>query len=85
MQTTADILNMPIKVVASEQACALGAGMFGAVAAGVYVSTGEAQEKMESGFTKTYTPNPEHAAEYNKLYKKYAEIGSLLEEHLRTL
>lgn len=85
MQATADILNMPIKVVASEQACALGAGMFGAVAAGVYASTSEAQERMESGFTKTYTPNPENAKKYDALYKKYHEIGKTLEEHLRKL
>lgn len=85
MQVTADILNMPIKVVASEQACALGAGMFGAVAAGIYASTAEAQEKMESGFTRTYTPNPENAAKYDEVYKKYVEIGKTLEEHLRKL
>lgn len=85
MQVTADVLNVPIKVVASEQACAVGAGMFGAVAAGLYTSTSEAQEKMESGFSKTYTPNPENAAKYQKLYEKYHEIGKTLEDHLRNL
>jgi L-ribulokinase len=86
MQTTADVLNMPIKVVASEQACAVGAGMFGAVAAGVYASTTEAQKKMGSGwYTTTYTPNAENAAKYDELYKKYAEVGKILEAHLRTL
>jgi L-ribulokinase len=85
MQTTADVLNMPIKVVASEQACALGAGMFGAVAAGVYTSTLEAQEKMGCGYTKTYSPNAENAAKYDKLYQKYAEVGKAVEEHLRKL
>jgi L-ribulokinase len=85
MQTTADVLNVPIKVVASEQACALGAGMFGAVAAGAYSSTVEAQEKMGSGYTKTYSPNAENAAKYNDLYQKYMEVGKALEEHLRKL
>jgi L-ribulokinase len=85
MQVTADVLNMPIKVVKSEQACALGAGMFGAVAANVYTSTLEAQDKMESGFSKTYTPNPENASKYEKLYQKYQEIGKTLEGHLRNL
>ena len=85
MQVTADVLNMPIEVVQSEQAVALGAGMFGAIAAGVYTSVAEAQEKMGSGFSKTYTPNPENAAKYAKLYEKYQQLGTLLEEHLRDM
>ena len=85
MQVTADVFNVPIKVVASEQACALGAGMFGAIAAGVYESTEEAYNKMGSGYSKTYTPNPENAAKYEKLYKKYQIIGKTLEEHLQDL
>ncbi len=36
MQTLADVLDMPIRVVRSEQTCALGAAMFAAVAAGIY-------------------------------------------------
>lgn len=85
MQVTADILNMPIEVVQSEQAVALGAGMFGAIAAGVYTSVAEAQEKMGSGFSHKYTPNSENAAKYQKLYEKYHVIGKTLEEHLRSL
>ncbi|MBD3305641.1 ribulokinase [candidate division KSB3 bacterium] len=85
MQVTADVLNMPIKVVASEQAVALGAAMFGAIAAGIYASTLEAQEKMGSGFSKTYMPDAANAAKYDALYAKYQEIGKLLEDHLRHL
>jgi L-ribulokinase len=85
MQVTADVLNMPIKVVKSEQACALGAGMFGAIAGGVYKTTLEAQEKMGCGFSKTYKPNPKNAAQYDKLYQKYQQIGKSLEDHLRKL
>lgn len=85
MQVTADVLNIPIKVVTSEQAVALGSGMFAAVAAGEYDSVGEAQEKMVSGFSQTYTPDPEKAAKYDTLYQKYQEIGNMLEEQLRQL
>lgn len=85
MQVTADVLNIPIKVVTSEQAVALGAGMFAAVAAGVYADVHEAQQKMVSGFSQTYNPIPENAAQYDKLYQKYQEVGGILEEHLRNL
>jgi L-ribulokinase len=85
MQVNADVLNMPIKVAASEQACALGAAMCAAVAAGVYPSIPEAQENMESGFSKIYRPAPDNAAKYEKLYKSYRKIGEVLEEHLKGL
>ncbi len=85
MQITADVLNMPIEVAESEQACALGAGMFGAVAAGAYPNLSEAQEKMNSGFSKTYTPDHENAAKYDTLYRKYQHVGKMLEEQLRGL
>ena len=57
MQVTADILGMPIRVVASDQACALGAGMLAAVAGGVYPDVGAAQKRMGSGFDKTFKPD----------------------------
>ena len=42
MQTLADVLNMPIKVASADQACALGAAMNAAVAAGVHSNLFEA-------------------------------------------
>jgi len=85
MQVTADVLNMPIKVVASEQSCALGAAMFGATAAGVYASVEEAQAKMESGFSTTYTPDPRRVAIYQNRYEKYLQTGRILEPQLRAI
>ncbi|MCE7063662.1 ribulokinase [Dyadobacter sp. CY326] len=79
MQTLADVLNMPIKVAASEQACALGAAMFAAVASGVYTSLPEAQEAMSSGFDAVYSPRPAQAAVYQTLYQKYLQTGAFLE------
>jgi L-ribulokinase len=76
---------MPIEVVRSEQAVALGAGMFGAVAAGAYDTVAEAQKHMGSGFSKKYVPNPENVAKYQKLYEKYQQIGKTLEDQLRAL
>ena len=85
MQVTADVLGMPIRVVASDQACALGAGMFAAVAAGVYPTVPAAQKRMGSGFDMTFKPNRARAALYAKLYRKYVSLGQALEGLLRTL
>ncbi|MGI9951702.1 ribulokinase [Moorellaceae bacterium AZ2] len=79
MQVLADVLDMPIKVAAADQACALGAAMFGAVAAGLYPKVEEAQKKMGRGFSQAYAPDPEKAATYQKLYKDYLNLGKMLE------
>jgi L-ribulokinase len=79
MQTVADVLGMPIKVVRSEQACALGAGMFAATAAGVYQSVEQAMAAMGSGFEKTYEPVAANVAAYEELYAAYRRYGELVE------
>ena len=85
MQVTADVMNQPIKVAASEQTCALGAAMFGAVAAGLYPDVETAQKHMGSGFSETYTPDPENAAKYDGIYRLYLGLGKILEDQLRSL
>ena len=76
MQNLSDVLNMPIKVATSDQACALGAAMFAAVASGIYPDVKTAQEKMGSGFDKEYTPRPAYVEVYQKLYSKYQKLGN---------
>ncbi len=85
MQVTADALGMPIKVAASDQTVALGAGMFAAVTAGVHRSVADAQKKMGSGFDKTFVPNRRMVDMYNRLYKKYVALGESLKELLQSL
>ena len=85
MQVTADILNMPIRVVASDQACALGAGMLAAAAAKIYPSVHEAQRRMSSGFDKVYKPDRTAASKYNELYRRYTDLSRALEPLLRQL
>jgi L-ribulokinase len=85
MQIHADVMNMPIKVVRSEQTCALGAGMFAAVAAGVYADTESAQKGMGSGTVKTYEPDRAAADSYDALYRSYVKLGQTLEPMLREL
>ncbi len=77
MQTLADVLNMEIKVVTSEQTCALGSAMIAATVAGIYETVEEAQEALTSGFDATYIPNPDRVAVYNKLYQKYLALGKV--------
>lgn len=79
MQVVADVLNMPIKVARSEQACALGSAMAAAVAAGVYASTFDAQKKMGGGIETEYRPIPENVEKYKVLYGKYKKFGKFIE------
>lgn len=85
MQVISDVLDMPIQISKSEQATALGAAMFAAVAAGVFESVPEAQEKMGCGFSHTYYPDPDKTSQYKKLYKKYLSLGETLEVQLKDL
>jgi L-ribulokinase len=79
MQVVADVLGKKIKVATSEQACALGAAMFAAVAAGIYPNIEEAQSAMESGFEKEYIPNPKNTEIYKGLYARYSAIGEFVD------
>ena len=82
MQTMADVLNMPIKVAKSEQACAFGTSMFAAVVAGVYDKVEDAQKAMGMGFAKEYFPNPANAVLYKELYNDYIKLGQFTEKEL---
>ncbi|MCK9524839.1 MAG: ribulokinase [Limnochordia bacterium] len=85
MQVTADVLNMPVKIVQSEQSVALGAAIFAAVAAGEFATALEAQQAMASGYSKVYTPEPVSVKRYQELYAKYLAIGEMLSGTLRAL
>ncbi|UOR07651.1 ribulokinase [Hymenobacter aerilatus] len=79
MQTLADVLDRPIKIATSEQAPALGAAMYAAVAAGIHSDVLTAQRAMGSGFAETYTPQPDRVADYAARYKKYQAFGKFVE------
>lgn len=76
MQTLADVLNMPIRVVRSEQTCALGAAMFAAVVAGIYPTISKATKCMGSDIEAEYQPDRRRALVYEVLYKKYLELAN---------
>jgi L-ribulokinase len=79
MQTLANVLNMPIKIVRSEQACALGAAICAAAAAGVYPNLATAQSAMTSGFDEFFYPQPEKVEVYVQLYQQYQKLGQFIE------
>ncbi len=83
MQIVADVLNMPIKVARSEQACALGSAMAAAVVAGVHKNIPEAQKAMGGGFETEYHPDAGRAAIYARLYEKYQRFGKFVEYDLK--
>ncbi|MCH6198902.1 ribulokinase [Aquiflexum sp. LQ15W] len=82
MQTLADVLNMPIKVATSDQAPALGAAIYAAVAAGIHPDTQAAIKAMSNGFDEVYHPITENVKHYNKLYKEYGRFGEFVERKL---
>ncbi|MDR0697634.1 MAG: ribulokinase [Tannerella sp.] len=82
MQTLANVLNRSIKVAKAEQACALGAAMFAAVAAGVYSCVESAQAAMSDGFSKIYVPDAKKHEIYCEYYRRYMEIGKFIEKQM---
>ncbi len=82
MQTHADVLDMPIRVAASTQTCALGAAMCAAVAAGIFPTMNAAQKSMGSGFEGEYLPKPENVKKYRALYERYSKLGGFIEKEL---
>jgi L-ribulokinase len=80
MQVLADVMNRPIRIVNSENACALGAAMFAAVVAGVHPTIDAAQAAMTSGFETTWFPREQHVPYYAKRYEQFKEIGAFTEK-----
>ncbi|TDF93175.1 ribulokinase [Paenibacillus piri] len=78
MQIYADVTNREIKIADSRQTPALGAAMFGAVAAGSaqggYDTIVDAAQKMARVREQTYKPIPENVAVYEKLYREYSKL-----------
>lgn len=83
IQILSDVLNMPVKTTKSEQSVAMGAAIFGAVAAGIYRSVEEAQKHMGAEFEAVYYPGKKNVSIYDDLYRRYKKLGSMLEEELR--
>ncbi|MBZ4652064.1 MAG: araB1, partial [Proteiniphilum sp.] len=78
MQTLADVMGVPIKVAATQQAGALGAAMLAAVAAGLFDSLQSATDRMEQGNLTTYIPRQEVSLLYKARYERYQSLAHFL-------
>ncbi|MBV7432856.1 ribulokinase [Dermabacteraceae bacterium TAE3-ERU5] len=74
MQIYADVTNLPLSTIVSEQGPALGSAIHAAVAAGAYPDVVSAGAKMGARRKNAYLPIPENVARYNEMYAQYARL-----------
>ncbi|GLZ33785.1 ribulokinase [Lentzea sp. NBRC 105346] len=74
MQIYADVLDMPLSVIGSEQGAALGAAIHGAVAAGAYPDVHAASATMGSTRRDVYRPINANVQAYQRLYAEYLTL-----------
>ncbi|MEU1519868.1 ribulokinase [Streptomyces sp. NPDC005811] len=71
MQIYADVTRLPLGVIDSAQGPALGAAMHAAVAARAYSDIRGAARAMGKARPAVYLPDPDRAADYDRLYAEY--------------
>lgn len=83
-QMIANVLNIKVDVIASEEGPALGGAMLAAVGCGEYVTVEEAAKKMVV-VTQTIEPDPETAKRYEEAYWKFAKLYPGMKELFKEL
>jgi len=78
-QIQADIFNLPVEMLAVEEASLLGAAAMGFVALGIYRDIGEAVGRMVKIVDVKY-PNPKNHNKYVKTYSFYKKLYYTLEK-----
>ena len=71
MQIYADAVGLPLSIVPSTQAPALGAAIHAATAAGAFDDVRSAAKQMGRRIHDAYRPIPENVAAYDRLYREY--------------
>jgi len=69
----ANVLNLKVDIIESEEGPALGGAILAAVGCGEYASVNEAARKLVK-VVDTICPDPETAKLYDEKYKKFAKI-----------
>ena len=74
MQIYADVTNLPLSTIGSEQGPALGSAIHAAVAAGAHPDIRAAAAAMGSLNAGVFRPIPENVAAYDELYAEYLTL-----------
>jgi L-ribulokinase len=74
MQIYADVLDMPLSVIGSENGPALGSAIHAAVAAGAYPDIRAASAALGSVDRDVYVPIPANVAAYEELFTEYLTL-----------
>ncbi|MBQ8407547.1 MAG: ribulokinase [Clostridia bacterium] len=74
MQIYADVLNRPIRIAGTKQACARGAAINATVAAGIYPDIFTACDALALPDYCVYYPNPDNREIYGKLFAEYKTL-----------
>ncbi|XVS66915.1 ribulokinase [Actinosynnema sp. CA-299493] len=74
MQIYADVTNLPLSVIGSEQGPALGSAMHAAVAAKAYDDIHAAAKAMGSIKRGAYLPIPDNVEAYERMFVEYQEL-----------
>ncbi|EKF54036.1 ribulokinase [Galbibacter marinus] len=82
MQTLANVLNKPIKIAASDQAPALGAAIYAAVAAGIYPDVISASKELGSPFEAEYHPEKDQIQYYQEHMDSYSMLANFIEHEV---
>lgn len=77
MQIYTDIIGKPIYVGNSIQSSALGSAIYASYVARIFPDISTASKKCSAVADKLYTPIPENAEIYNKIYKEYLYLHDL--------
>lgn len=84
IQILADVFNVPITLINTNQGGALGAAILAAVGGGRYKDVEEGCESMIS-VTKTIQPTPEGVKKYKAMYPLYKELYGCLKSWFKQL
>lgn len=78
-QIVADVLNIEVDILESEEGPGMGGAILAAVACGEYASVEEAASRIVK-VVDTVEPNPREAARYEKQYQKFRQIYPTVKE-----